>query len=245
MSPWQNRHWEAGSLRRFREPGRTDGPCHVEYTYPEGPIASVCVHMGDVHTVCVAWRDGRTAQWTDVVLDIGGAYQQQFGVSVSADGRFLFVQTWAQGLHCLDAATGKRVWHSKSRRSVTSLMVSKHTLTALQREHALLLMDVGTGAVLRERPVRAFDFYPLTATHFICRTTARQWEIIRAGDLETVQVIPHKFFPDDRGDTPWCIRDVWLEGGQLWCNAFRSAAPNSTDTIDDSFRIPLQAPLTL
>lgn len=241
MSRWQSKHWSPGTVRLWRDTEQADVPCNVEYAYSDGSIASVSIHMGAVHTIRVTWCDGRTAEWTDSALNIGGVYQQQFGLTVSQDGRFIFVQTWEKGLHCLNAATGGCIWRSKSRRGVTSLMVSAHTLAVLQQGHALLLMDIETGDVLKEkRPARAFDFYPLSPTHFICQTSARQWEIIRADDLVTVQFIPHKLFPDTTGDTPWCIRDVWLEDGQLWCNAFRSVSLHSTDVIDESISLPVQ-----
>lgn len=241
MSRYQSKHWSPAAARHWRDTEHADGPCNVEYTYSGGRIASVSIQMNPVRTIRVTWRDGKTAEWTDSTLDIGGVYQQQFGLTVSQDGRFLFVQTWEKGLHCLDTATGRCIWRSKSRRGVTSLMISARTLAVLQREHALLLIDIETGEVLKEkRPARAFDFYPLSPTYFICQTSARQWEIIRAADLETVQVIPHKLFPDTTGDMPWCIRDVWLEDGQLWCNAFHSVSSCSNDIIDESIPLPVQ-----
>lgn len=223
-----------------------DARCGRLYTYHIGSIATIRVTFGlqgAPSIVEVAWHDGRTARWSIQKPEIS-VYQDQFGLSVSKDGRFLFVQTWETGLHCLNAATGEPVWHSPSKRGVTSLAVNNTTLVAHQRAHALLLMDIETGAVLREkRPARAWDFYQLTETHFICQTTARQWEIIRTEDLETVQTIPHKLFPRTSGDGCWCIRDVWLEDGQLWCNAFRSAANgDSPDDVMDAV-IPVELAL--
>lgn len=240
MTCWQNKHWSPATVRHWHD-GGPGSPCNVEYAYHTGEIASILITRSPARRVCVTWRDGRTAEWLNAKLDVGGAYQEQFGVSVTADGRCLFVQTWDNGLHCLDASTGTCIWRSKSRRCVTSLMVGTDTLVAHQREHALLLMDLRTGEVLKEkRPARAWDFYPLSPDCFICQTTTRQWEIIRTADLETVQVIPQALFPETQGDQPWCIRDVWLEGRQLWCSAFRSASPCGTDTIDEVFPIPVQ-----
>ena len=241
MSSWQNKHWSPSIVRTWRSTDDANAPCNTEYIYSADAIASIRILRHPQHLVCIIWRDGRTAEWQPVQLDIGGAYQAQFGISVSADGQALFVQTWNQGLYCLDAATGHTLWRNKSRRGITSLLVSSDTLVAHQHEHALLLLDVHTGEVLREkRPARAWSFYPLSPDLLICQTTARQWEIIRACDLETLEVIPHRLFPDASGDDPWCIRDVWLEKGQLWGNAFRSVSPYSTDVIDKTFPIPVQ-----
>ena len=246
MASWQNRHWSPSSVRNWRSTDDDSPPCNTEYTYPAGAIASICILRAPQQLVCVTWRDGRTAEWQHDRLDVGGAYQAQFGISVTDNGHALFVQTWEQGLYCLDAVTGHTLWHSKSRRGVTSLLVNENTLVAHQHEQALLLLDVLTGEVLREkRPARAWNFYPLSPDLLICQTTARQWEIIRAHDLETMEILPHKLFPNTCGDDPWCIRDVWLENGQLWCSAFRSVSPHSTDTIDETFPIPIQTQLPL
>lgn len=246
MSQWESRSWSPGICRLWHADDTPDAPCNVEYIYSTGSIASVRVIHTPQHSVCVAWRDGRRAEWMNDTLDVGGVYQRQFGISVSEDGRFLFVQTWERGLHCLDAASGRCVWRSRSRRGVTSLMVNGSTLAVLQREHALLMMDIETGEVLKEkRPARAWSFYPLTPAHFIYQTTARQWEIVRANTLETVQTIPHQLFPNTSGELPWCIRDVWLEENQLWCSAFRSVSPQSTDILEETFLLPVQPHIPL
>jgi len=86
-----------------------------------------------------------------------------------------------------------------------------------------------------KHPAKAWRFFPLNESHFLFRTTARQWEIIRAADLETVQVIPSFFFPSERGTSPWCIRDAWLEDGQLRVNAFRSA--DNDGIISEDFTV--------
>lgn len=246
MASWQNRHWSPSLVHTWRSTDDDAAPCNTEYTYLAGAISSIRILRTPRQLVSITWHDGHTAEWCSEHLDIGGAYQAQFGVSVTEDGCALFVQTWDQGLHCLEAATGRTLWRSKSKRGVTSLLVSGDILVAHQHEQALLLLDVHTGEVLQEkRPARAWSFYPLSPDLLICQTTARQWEIIRARDLETMEVIPHKIFPDTCGDAPWCIRDVWLENGQLWCSAFRSVSPHTTDMIDETFPIPLQTQFSL
>ena len=241
MSSWEYKHWLPFVFRTWAVSDAPDTRWNTEYRYTAGAISSIRIQRTPRHMVQITWRDGHTVEWYHPQLDVGDVYQEQFGIHVTADGRALFVQTWDQGLHCLDAATGLTLWRSKSRRGITSLLVGGETLVAHQHEQALLLLDIRTGEVLKEkRPARDWSFYPLSPDILICQTTARQWEIIRASDLETLQAIPHKLFPSTRGEAPWCIRDVWLEDGALWCNAFRSISPESTQTIDETFRIPVQ-----
>ncbi len=238
---YQHRHWSAMTSCWWGTPGAPDEPHGWEYVYHGGCIAAIRVTARNaadpVSRLHLSWRDGQTAEWSVGQPEIA-AYAEQFGLSVSQDGRFIFVQTWDSGLYCLDAATGEKIWRSQSRRSVTSLAVNQTTLVAHQREHALLLHELETGAVLKEkRPAKGWDFYQLDKKHLLCQTTARQWEIIRTEDLETVQVIPHKQFPKTTGDDPWCIRDAWMEDDRLWCNAFRSTA--GTDVEEQDFLLPV------
>jgi len=39
-------------------------------------------------------------------------YSSQFGISVTQDGKFLFMQTWEDGLFCHETRTGKLHWKS-------------------------------------------------------------------------------------------------------------------------------------
>ena len=224
MERYRDRHWSAMDSTRWQEGDGQNAKHGALYAYRSGSIAAIRViwgMAGAAASVSVAWRDGHEAQWSVSKPEID-VYADQFDLSVSPDGQRIFVQTDRSGLYCLDAATGKTLWRSGSKRGVTSLAVNATTLVAHQCGRALLLLDAATGEVLREKaPARAWCFYQLSPTHLICHTTARQWEIIRTEDLETVQVIPHRLFPRTNGDDGWCIRDVWLEDGRLWYNAFR------------------------
>lgn len=242
---YHHRHWRAMTSRWWGNPDAPNEPHGWDYLYQDGCIAAIRVTVGNTADSAshlhITWRNGQHAEWSAVqpVID---AYTEQFGLSVSQDGRFIFVQTWDSGLYCLDAATGEKVWRSQSRRGITSLAVNEATLVAHQREHALLLLDPETGAVLKEkRPAKGWCFCQLDEKHLICQTTARQWEIIRTEDLKTMQIIPHSLFPKTSGTQPWCIRDVWLEDDRLWCNAFRSAV--DTDTEEQDFLLPVEVKL--
>lgn len=224
MERSRDRHWSPIEITRWQEGKGSAATYGARYAYHGGSIASIRVAWGmggAPSTLDVTWRDGRSAHWS-VSKPCIDVYADQFGLSVSPDGQRLFVQTDRSDLYCLDAATGQILWRSASKRGVTSLAVNDATLVAHQSGRALLLMDAASGEVLRERsPARAWNFFQLTLSHLICQTTARQWEIIRTADLGTVAVIPHSLFPRTGGDDPWCIRDVWLDGGRLWCNVFR------------------------
>lgn len=203
-----------------------EDPC-MTTTYFSGVIAQVRIikpyHFGEIvdSTVEVLFRDGSEYTWQN--KHVCTVYNGQFGISVSGDGRFLFVQTWDKGMFCYDARTGIQVWRTKRRYGITNIFVNDSTVLVHQHDRALQLLDMETGDVLKEKkPARDWGFYLLDKQHFICHTSARNWEIIRAADLETVETIPHKQFPDDS----WCIRYVYLEGGKLKYEAFRNVWEN-------------------
>lgn len=194
-------------------------PCLVT-SYFSGSIERVYVispHPDEENTVEVLFRDGSQYSWKNKHISI--AYHRQFGTSVSRDGRFLFVQTWDKGLFCYEAKTGKQVWRTKRRLGITNIFVNEATVLVHQHDKALQLLDMETGEVLQEKkPARAWGFYYLDDRHILCHTCAKHWEIIRTEDLETVEIIPAKEFPDEG----WCIRSVFPEKGTIKYQAFRN-----------------------
>lgn len=155
--------------------------------------------------VVVEYRDGQVFEWT--VDELNNAYNGQFGLSVSLDGRFVFVQSWEKGLLCHDARTGERVWRSKRRFGITNIYVNPATVLCHQRERALQLLDLENGEVVKEKkPARDWGFSYLREGYILCHTSARSWEIIRTEDLETVETFSDKLF----GSSEWCINSIRL-----------------------------------
>lgn len=198
---------------------RGDDPCLIT-SYFSGPVEQVRIistHPDEAEILEVLFRDGSQYRWNNKNVSI--AYHRQFGISVSRDGHFLFVQTWDKGLFCYDTRTGAQVWRTKRRLGITNIFVNQSTVLVHQHDKALQLLDIETGEVLKEKkPARAWGFYILDDRHIICHTCAKHWEIIRAEDLETVEVIPAKQIPDDR----WCVRSIFLENGNLKYQAFHN-----------------------
>ena len=174
---------------------------HWRFQYSAGKIASVklCFEKNSEDTaVIVEYRMGESYTWKCKYFD---GYNGQFGVAVSADGEKIFAQTWENGLLCFDAKTGEPIWRTKSRRGITSLFVNDDTIVAHQHEHALQIIDMHTGEVLKEkRPATAWGFTALNHQYFICRVTARKWEIIEAETLGTVESFTHKSFTNNHID---------------------------------------------
>lgn len=193
---------------------------HNVTAFDAGGIRLISMEAGEFETssVTVVFDDGSCAQWSSKWFT---SYIFQFGVAVSFDGKYLFAQTWENGLICLDARTGETVWKSKSKRGITNLFVNDDTILCHQRERALQLIDIRTGEVLKEkRPATAWGFQSISHTYIVCRVTARRWEIINAETLETNAVFSHREFTG--GHEEYCVNCVRLEGSVLTVRGFKN-----------------------
>lgn len=156
--------------------------------------------------VRVVFTDGEECIWKTEHID---GYTSQFGCSVSADGKYVFAQTWERGLFCLDARTGEMVWRTKSKRGITHIFVNKDTVLCHQHGHSLQLLDIPTGELIREKkPATAWGFTALDHQHIICQVTARRWEVIDTRTLETVDTFSHPYFTG--GHIDYCVNEIEL-----------------------------------
>ena len=185
-------------------------------TFDSCPIQ--CIHLGNEITVHFA--DGATAQWHCRWAEPG--YLSQFGIAASADGRYVFIQTWENGLFCLCSHTGTLLWRTESKRGITNIYVNHDTILCHQRERALQLIDIHTGNVLQEkRPATSWGFTALDHKHILCQVSAKRWEIIDAQTLEVVESFTHKEFTG--GHTDYCIQSIQLlDDGKLLIQGFKN-----------------------
>ena len=181
---------------------------------------------GDLGTsiVTVFFADGSCSRWSTRWLS---AYNFQFGVSVSFDGKYLFAQTWDHGLLCLDSHTGKKVWKTKSKRGITNLFVNDNTILCHQRERALQLINLHNGELLKEkRPATAWGFTQISNCYIVCQVTARRWEIINTETLETKLSFSHREFT--AGHEDYCVNHIQLDGNTLNVRGFKNVWDNAS-----------------
>ena len=189
-------------------------------------IETVCKpYESEPSLVSVLFDDGNCSQWSSKWLT---PYIFQFGVAVSFDGKFLFAQTWENGLICLDARTGEKVWKSKSKRGITNVFMNDSTILCHQSQRALQLIDIHTGEVLKEkRPATAWGFESISHNHIVCQVTAKRWEIIDAETLETKAIFSHRDFTGGYED--YCVNYICLDNNVLIVRGFKNAWDNSSD----------------
>ena len=168
--------------------------------------------------VSVFFIDGDNVKWTTKWIS---SYNFQFGIAVSLDGKYIFVQTWERGMLCLDSRTGEKIWQTKSKRGITSIFVNDNTVLCHWRERALQLLDIHTGEILLEkRPATAWGFTAINHNYIVCRVTARKWEIIDAATLKTKQEISHREFTG--GHEEYCINYIKLVEEEIIVRGFKN-----------------------
>jgi len=174
-------------------------------------------------TVSVYFDNGQISRWKTKWIS---SYIYQFGVAASFDGAYIFIQTWENGLFCVDAYTGEIVWRTKSKRGITNIFVNEGTLVIHQRERALQLLDIRTGEIIKEkRPATAWGFTAIDHKHILCQVTARRWEIIDSETLEMKMVFSHRDFTG--GHENYCINHIKMDGQQLVVRGFQNVWDNT------------------
>ena len=170
-------------------------------------------------SVTVNYRSGERYCWKTKYLE--SVYIRQFGLAVTADGNCVFVQTWENGLYCLDARTGDKRWRTKSRRGVTNAFVGKDYILCQQHNRALQLLDIQTGEVRSERRVTSRGFTSLNHQYIACEARVARWEIIEAATLKTVQSFSAREFT--QGHEYYCVNLIQYRGnGMLRVSGFQN-----------------------
>ncbi len=190
-------------------------------------IASECPAGAADASVTVLFDDGQIAKWETKWISV---YNYQFGVAASFDGAYIFIQTWGNGLFCIDSHTGETVWRTKSKRGITNVFVNESTLVIHQRERALQLIDIHTGEIIKEkRPATAWGFTAIDHKHIVCQVTARRWEIIDTDTLEPQMAFSHREFTG--GHDHHCINSIRLEGQELVVHGFQNMWDNTAKPV--------------
>ena len=192
-------------------------------------------------TVSVYFDNGQISRWKTKWIS---SYIYQFGVAASFDGAYIFIQTWENGLFCVDAYTGEIVWRTKSKRGITNIFVNEGMLVIHQRERALQLLDIRTGEIIKEkRPVTAWGFTAIDHKHIVCQVTGKRWEIIDTETLDTKLVISHRDFTGGHED--YCINHIKLDGQELVVRGFQNVWDNTSKpskmlpNIEFEHRLPI------
>ena len=111
-------------------------PGHYFVAYEALPILYLWVDL-NLNNVTIYYADGSVASWTNRLFD---AYITQFGISISADGDYIFAQTWENGLYCISSRTGEKIWRTQSKAAVKNIYVNSNTICINRKDKCLELI---------------------------------------------------------------------------------------------------------
>lgn len=201
------------------------------YHYSDGSIESVSLRWvaspikESYPEVKVTFRNGEMYNWNTIPKCVS-KYLWQFGISVSYDGRFIFCQTWEQGLYALDAKKGDVIWKTKSRRGITNIFINADSVLCCQHEKALQLLDINNGEVIKELRTTAWGFKDIDNEHIVCRIRKDQWCLIESDTLDILETFSDCEFTDGHPD--YVIQTINIIDGKLHVCGFKNVWDHST-----------------
>lgn len=133
-------------------------------------------------------------------LKLEHSYQSQFGICLTDDGKFFFLQSWNSGLFCFERETGTLVWHCK-RKKPFELVVRNRTVVCRFLDQCVDAFDIDTGNIVAHYPL-GFDtiFRPLTDDFYLVGPKRGKYFVLD-GDLSVVGTIPYASLNPNMFDT--------------------------------------------
>ena len=118
------------------------------------------------------------------------AFHGSYGISVSNDGKFFYVQDWSKGLLCFEISSGKLVWQHKQKRA-THLILQDHTLICRFMEKYLALIVAATGEILNTYPITTYNcVFQILNDHCLLVGPKRGKFVLLDSQLQKIATIP-------------------------------------------------------
>ena len=138
------------------------------------------------------FRDGRTLTHdTTKHITPECVYLSQFGISVTEDGKYFFIQSWEKGLFCFSVQTGACMWHHKRKRAY-HLVTLENAVVCHFYGDGVLVLDLLSGDAQKRIPLGAeADFWALDDTHYMIGLKRGKYHIIDEG-LNLLSTIPYQ-----------------------------------------------------
>ena len=124
----------------------------MDTVYNKGIISKSVVHKL-TGSITFFFNDG-TMHRLDITEHVFpmAAYLHQFGITVTEDGKYFFVQSWESGLYCFELMSGKLIWKSK-RRHPFELFTKDNTVTCRFFDQCLDTLTIETGEIIQHYPL--------------------------------------------------------------------------------------------
>lgn len=126
-----------------------------------------------------------------VELSVG--YNSQFGISLTEDGVYFFVQSWEKGLFCFHRQTGKLCWHCKCKHAY-KIIVTERILICHFLECCIKAFEIKTGSVIANYPMTVPSVFIALGDNSILIGPKRNKMIILSHTLQEIIKIPYNLF---------------------------------------------------
>lgn len=147
----------------------------------------------------------------DVTLST--AYNAQFGITLSDDGHFFFIQSWEDGLFGFEVESGKLIWRHKETRAY-NLVANGSVLICRFYNHHLRILDMATGDVVSNYPLRDNSvFLPLCDNCYLVGPKRGKYIMLDDQFLE-IKKLPCQFLNPYALEN-FIIHKAIIEGGNL------------------------------
>lgn len=181
-------------------------------TYLIGPVAFAIVkdisgeiifHMRSGTEICL--------DVTEILFpDVG--FLNQFGISITHDGKYFFLQSWESGLYCFELETGSLQWHCKQKKAY-DLVVTKDNVVCRFFDKCITVLDIQLGKPLVHYPLGCDKiFLPITDDFYLVGPQRGKYHIIDEG-ARKIYRIPYELMNPHLFDN-FIINDVsFVTGG--------------------------------
>lgn len=189
--------------------------------YNQGKIAKSILEK-DTGAISFCRRDGHVFR-IDITQHFfpESVFLKQFGISVTEDGEYFFIQRWETGLFCFQVETGKLCWRSR-RRHPYHLVVRGNTVVCQFLGECVDVLSAENGELLAHYPL-GFDtyFWPLTDDYYLVGPKRGKYHIIDH-TLNVCESIPVKRF-NPEGFSSFILLEAGFVPNGIAINGFESS----------------------
>lgn len=118
------------------------------------------------------------------------AYIGQYGITVTKDGKYLFLQVWDEGLYCYETETGKQVWKSPIKK-VKKVFSCGNVIIAQREDIGIDILSLSNGEKIKRISCIPFNIsyflvWQLNECYFIYGPKHGEYSVVRFSDLKEV-----------------------------------------------------------
>ena len=141
-------------------------------------------------------------------------YLHSFGISITEDGKYFFVQSWEKGLFCFELPSGTLIWRSKLKKAY-ELVVRESTAICRFMDQCVEAIDIPTGEVVAHYPLGwSAKFYPLDDSNYLAGPKRGKYYLLDH-QLLVKETIPYQKLNPALLDTCMIIDAEHAPGGMI------------------------------